>query len=282
MRITPRRAAARYGGLVPTSTKVSPVALGRLSRLLLAGAAIAALAAAFAACGDDDDADTAAPTPTTQQTSTPAPGEPTKTPAPPNTPTANAGTTTPTAEANNMPGFIAALQQLNKDLASGRVDALVSRMKVIGYTCTAADVAGGLGTAEGCTSAGQQLRAFQTSSWRSEGGLRPVEAIVANLQGYQANFDTSKSDQYGAGTFRVYAYDPTNTTAVITVTSKCLPQFQCPAAGFQRLVWVPAFEYIEGRWKISSLMYAFVLGEEFLDPPSAEVRQRMPQWTEFE
>ena len=181
-----------------------------------------------------------------------------------------------------MPGFIAALEQLNRELTAGRVDPLVARFSVFEYTCTAADVSGGLGTADGCTAAGQVFRAFRTSSWRSEGGTRPVEAIVANLQGYQDGFDTAKSDEYGAGTFRVYAYDPTKTTAVLTVTSKCLPQFQCPASGFQRLVWVPEFEYVDGHWKIRSLMYAFVLGEEFLDPPSVEVKQRMPQWTKFE
>ena len=80
----------------------------------------------------------------------------------------------------------------------------------------------------------------------------------------------------------MYAYDPTTTQAVLTVTSKCLPQFQCPAAGFQRLVFVPTFEHVEGRWMVSSLMYAFVLGDEFLDPPSAEVKQRLPQWTKFQ
>ena len=254
-------------------------------RITLALAAVLALTSlAVVACGDDDDdgGDTTA-TPTSPAARTPATEQPSSTPTvAPATPTRPPGTVTPTPQPNSMPGFIAALEELSKELSSGKMGGVVSRMKVVDYTCTAADVAGGLGTASDCTTVGQTYRGFQTSQWRSEGGIRPAEKVVENLQGYAANFDTAKSDEYGAGTFRIYAYDPTKTTAVLTVVSKCLPQYQCDASGVQRLVWVPTLEYIDGRWKIASLMCAFVLGEEFLDPPSAEVKQRMPQWTKLD
>ena len=252
------------------------MALHRFRPILLAAAVAAVATFLLVGCSDrDEDDDDSTPTPTAQPaTPTPSVTEPVR------TPTIVPGTTTPTPEANSIPGFIAALTQLSKELNAGTVDPLISRFKVVDYTCKPADLQPGLGQPD-CKVVGETFRGFLTSSWRSEGGLRRVEDTVANLKGYQASFDPTKSDVYGPGTFRVYAYDPTKTTAVITVTSKCLPQFQCPTSGFQRLVWVPTFEYIDGRWKIASLMYAFVLGEEFLDPPSAEVKQRMPQWTKL-
>ncbi len=84
------------------------------------------------------------------------------------------------------------------------------------------------------------------------------------------------------GEFRVFAIDATKHTAVITVISKCLPQYRCPDTGFQRLVWVPQFEFIDGRWKIASLMYAFVLGEEFFTAGGEGSKIYLPNWEKFQ
>jgi len=237
------------------------MALLRLIPTLVLATVVSLLVLAFVACGGSGVTADATPTPTS--------------PAPP-------GTITPTPDADSETGFIAALRQLDKELNGGRVDPLISRFAVREYTCTAADIAGGPGAVSDCRTAGEKIRVVRSSAWRSEGGFRTVEALVANLNGYQANFDPARTDGYGAGTFRVYAYDPTTKSAVITVTSKCLPQTQCPPAGFQRLVWVLDFDYLDARWKIDSIMYAFVLGEEFLDPPSPEAKQRLPRWTKFQ
>jgi hypothetical protein len=219
------------------------------------------------ACGGDDDNDSTEAT-ATSQPATNTPSEPTK--APPTT-------TTPTAEANTAAGFKAALQKFNGEISSGTVDPLVARLKVTDYTCKASDLQPGLGQPE-CATAGEVIRGFQSSSWRSEGGMRKVESIVTNLKERQTGFDPTKSDKYGTGSFRVYAFDASKSMAVLTVTSKCLPQFQC--SDFQRLTWVAQFEFVNGRWMVSSLMSAFVLGEDFLDP-SAEGKQRMPGWEKF-
>jgi hypothetical protein len=218
------------------------------------------------ACGDDDDESTEATT--TSRPATNTPSEPTK--APPTT-------TTPTAEANSAAGFKAALQNFNREISSGTVDPLVARLKAIDYTCRASDLGPGSGAAE-CKSVGETIRAFQTSAWKSEGGLAKVESVVGALKVREAAFDTTKSDRYGNGAFRVYAFDASKNMAVLTVTSKCLPQFQC--SDFQRLTWVAQFEFVNGRWMVSSLMSAFVLGEDFLDP-SPEGKQRMPGWEKF-
>jgi hypothetical protein len=246
-------------------------------RLLAALFLVFALTAIAVACGDDDD--DSAPTPTSPPATTTGGAE--KTPTGAVSPTAPARTTTPTPEVNDAAGFKAALTTFNKELAAGSVDPLVARLKVVDYTCTAQDATPALGGPD-CSAAGEKIRGFLSSSWRSEGGLRKVDSIVANLKERQAGFDTSKSDQYGAGTFRVYAFDPIRNTAVLTVTSKCLPEFQCPASGFQRLIWVASFEFIEGRWKIASLMSAFVLGEEFLSKGAEGSKIYLPNWEAFQ
>lgn len=239
------------------------------SRAVLAFSLVGALALTslvVTACGDDDDDSTEATT--TSQPATNAPSEPTK--APPTT-------TTPTAEANTAAGFKAALQNFNREISSGTVDPLVARLKVTDYTCKASDLGPGSGAAE-CKAAGEVIRAFQSSAWKSEGGLAKVESVAGALKQREAGFDTTKSDKYGTGTFRVHAFDASKNMAVLTVTSKCLPQFSCTE--FQRLTWVAQFEFVNGRWMVSSLMSAFVLGEDFLDP-SPEGKQRMPGWEKF-
>ncbi|MGE0601125.1 MAG: hypothetical protein AB7J35_15585 [Dehalococcoidia bacterium] len=245
----------------------------RYLRPIAMGILIAGLSALFlAACGDDDDDPTTTPPPGTTEQPTKGPTEPVK------SPTVTPGTVTPTPDANTDAGFRAALEQLNKELAGGSLDAFIARLKVIDYTCKASDVTPGLGQPE-CATAGEVIRAFETGNWRSEGGLRKVESVIANLKERQAGFEVAKSDDYGSSALRIFAFDPTTHTAVVTVISKCLPQYQCPS-GVQRLVWVPSFEYQDGRWMISKLLFAYVLGDDFLDP-SAEGKNVMPDWEKF-
>ncbi|MGE3074695.1 MAG: hypothetical protein AB7N24_01085 [Dehalococcoidia bacterium] len=245
----------------------------RYLRPIAMGIIIAGLSALFlAACGDDDGDPTTTPPPGTTEAPTKGPTEPVK------SPTVTPGTLTPTPDANTDAGFRAALEQLNKELANGSLDAFIARLKVIDYTCKASDVTPGLGQPE-CDAVGEVIRGFQSSNWRSEGGLRKVASVIANLKERQAGFDTSKSDDYGSGALHIFAFDPTTHTAVVTVISKCLPEHQCPS-GTERLVWVPTFEYVDGHWKISKLLYAYVLGEDFLSP-SQEGKNLMPGWEKF-
>ncbi len=256
----------------------------RFSRILFAALMVAGLAAVAAACGDDDD-DDGGSTPTTTLTPTPHGTETTPTPAPSTatpTPPAPAGTLTPTPEANTSAGFRAALAQFNKEINAGTVDPRIARFKVADYTCREIDVAGGIGAVTGCKAVGEVIRGVATSTWRSEGNFTSVEKIVENLKSYQAALDTARADEFGPGAFRGFAIDATKHTAVITVISKCLPQYKCPDTGFQRLVWVPQFEFIDGRWKIASLMYAFVLGEEFFTAGGEGSKIYLPNWEKFQ
>lgn len=235
-----------------------------------------AIAILASACGGGSAAVT--PTPSASSTAMATPETPTPAPPTATQPLATqplATTITPTPEPQSAAGFKAALDTLNTELAANTVDPLIARLKVSDYTCAAADLNGAPGRPS-CASAGQVVRVVSTSQWRSESGLHTVEDIVTNLQSYQVGFVPTQQDKFGPGTFRVYAFDATTHRAVLTVTARCLRDYPC-TGGFMRLVWAPTFEYIDGSWKISELMYAFILGSEFLDR-SAEVRQLMPGW----
>lgn len=252
-------------------------------RRLLAGGTLGVLltfAMVFAAaCGDDDDegASTATPTPPVTETATGSP----ETPSPaPETPSPVPGTLTPTPEASNREGFVEMLRTFDREISRGAIDPIIARLYLEEYTCKASDIEPGLGQPE-CKTAGEVIRAVQVGNWRSEGGLRKVETVVAQIQALQAEIDTTKSDKWGEGAPTVYAFDATAHKAVVTTITKCLPNFQCPD-GTMRVALVLTFEFKDSRWMVTNLLNAYVLAEEFLEP-SAEAKQvQMPNWEKFE
>lgn len=252
-------------------------------RRLVAGVSIGVLLASAmvfaAACGDDDDegANTATPMAPVTETATGAPE--TSSPAP-GTPSPAPGTLTPTPEAGNRDGFIAMLRTFDKEISRGAIDPIIARLRTEEYTCKASDIEPGLGQPE-CKTAGEVIQAVLVGNWRSEGGLRKVETVVAQIQALQKEVDTAKSDTWGAGAPMVYAFDAVEHKAAVTMITKCLPQFQCPD-GTMRVALVLTFEFEGGRWGVTKLLNAYVLAEEFLEP-SAEAKQiQMPNWERFE
>ncbi len=241
-------------------------AAGAWIGILLAGTLLAG------ACGDggSEPADPVTPTPSAGETATGTPGTPP--PAP--------GTITPTPEAGSRQGFIEMLRTFNREMSQGALDPIIARLRWEEYTCKASDLEPGLGQPE-CARAGEVIRAVETGNWRSEGGLRKVESVVARLQELQAQVQTGKTDRWGTGTPTVYAFDGEEHKAVVTAITNCLPQFQC-ADGTMRISLVLTFEFAEGRWGVTKVLYALVLAEEFLEP-SAEARQiQVPNWERFE
>ncbi len=252
-------------------------------RPLVAGVSIGVLLASAmvfaAACGGDDDegANTATPTAPVSETATGAP----ETPSPaPETPSPAPGTLTPTPEAGNRDGFIAMLRTFDQEMSRGAIDPIIARLRTEEYTCKASDIEPGLGQPE-CKTAGEVIQAVLVGNWRSEGGLRKVETVVAQIQALQKEIDTAKPDKWGDGFPTVYAIDAVEHKAAVTMITKCLPQFQCPD-GTMRVALVLTFEFEGGRWGVTKLLNAYVLAEEFLEP-SAEAKQiQMPNWERFE
>jgi hypothetical protein len=225
-----------------------------------------------AACGDDDDeeASTATPTAPVTETATGAPETPSQAP----------GTITPTPEAGNREGFVAMLRTFDQEMSHGAIDPIIARLRAEEYTCKASDIEPGLGQPE-CKTAGEVIQSVVVGDWRSEGGLRKVETVVAQIQSLQQEIDTAKSDKWGDGFPTVYAFDAVEHKAAVTMITKCLPQFQCPG-GTMRVALVLTFEFEGGRWGVTELLNAYVLAEEFLEP-SAEAKQvQMPNWERFE
>lgn len=234
---------------------------------------LVALTMLFAAgCGDDDDegASTVTPTVPVTETATGSPQAPS--PAP--------GTITPTPEAGNRDGFIAMLRMFDREMARGAIDPIIARLRTEEYTCKAMDIEPGLGQPE-CKTAGEVIQSVLVGNWRSEGGLRKVETVVAQIQALQKEIDTAKSDPWGNGFPTVYAFDAVEHKAAVTMITKCLPQFQC-LDGTMRVALVLTFEFEDGHWGVTRLLNAYVLAEEFLEP-SAEAKQiQMPNWERFE
>lgn len=240
-------------------------------RLLTLGAiSLLVLSALFAAaCGDDDSGD---PT-NTPAPSTPTPTEPAgETPSPaPEEPTI-----TPTPEVEEPQGFEDALDELEDELISGGLDPIIARLLLQEYVCKESDLEEGLGQPE-CETAGEVIRALELSTWRSEGGLRKVETVVALLQGYSADLQPDATDEWGSGEIDVYAFDSSVNRAVITFMVECQPQFQCEG-GVQRGALVLSFEFEDDRWMVSRIMGAFVLYEDFLEPTAEGQSFYFPEW----
>lgn len=219
-----------------------------------------------AACGDDDEDPTPTPEPSTP--TTPSGGE-SPTPAP------NDPTITPTPDTESPEGFEEALRDFEQQLRSGGLDAITARLLLEEYTCKASDLEPGLGQPE-CMTAGEVIRAIEMSAWRSEGGLRRVESVVAFLQQLQGDLARDASDTWGEGNFDVYAFDSSVNRAVLTFMVDCQENFQCEG-GVQRAAIVLDFEYEGGRWMVSRIMNAFVLYEDFLEP-TEEGGAYFPDW----
>jgi hypothetical protein len=245
-------------------------------RRVLAGLSLGVLVAFAtifaAACGDDDDEGVSTATPTIPVTET-ATGTP-ETPTPP------PGTPTPTPEAGSRDGFIAMLGTFDQELSRGAIDPIIARLRWEEYTCKASDLEPGLGQPE-CKTAGEVIRAIAVGDWRSEGGLRKVETVVAQIQALQAQIDATSSDTWGDGTPAVYAFDAVEHKAAVTMMTKCLPQFQCPD-GKMRVALVLTFEFEDGRWGVTQLLNAYVLAEEFLEPTEEAKQFQMPNWERFQ
>ena len=234
-----------------------------------------------AACGDDDDDPTATPEPATPTTQaggeSPTPATPSGGESPSPAPTDP--TTTPTPEVEDPQGFEEALRDFEAQLRSGGLDAITARLLVQDYICKESDLGQGLGGAE-CATVGEAIRAVELSAWRSSGGLRKVESVVAFLQQLNGDLVADASDDWGDGDFDVYAFDSSVNRAVITFMVECQENFQCEN-DTQRVAMVLSFDYDDDRWMVSRIMSAFVLYEDFLEPTEEGKSFYFPEWEQL-
>ena len=191
--------------------------------------------------------------------------------APSATPTA-AASPTPAGEQPGPDGFRRFAAELNTHLNQGDMDFLIDRLRATDYTCGPEDVPQKPG-GPACMSAGQQFKAFPAANWRSEGGLAPVDSVIAQFNDLKTTVLVGSQDPFGPALLAVYATDTSQGEfhAVITTISR-RPE------GPRRVIIAPRFEHSGNRWEMVSNLTAYALADDFLKP-SVTGWQRLPGWT---
>lgn len=199
--------------------------------------------------------------------------------APAGTPASATATPTPT-EKDGAEGFRALARQLDASLKKGDATFLAERLKTVDIICTAADVnpqgAGG----PTCKAAGERFKGFETATWRSEGAISPLENTVRQFETLFKTADANASDKFGSGAPRVHSLnlDPGNYTIVFTAIVN--QPWRSNAPERVRVVYASSWWFGDGKWQMTRLLTAYVLGEELLTPGS-EYTNRMKAREEF-
>lgn len=205
-----------------------------------------------AACGSDDDAP--AETPTTA-------GAPT--------------------EKDGAEGLRVLARQLDAALKKGDAAFLSAHMKTVDIICTAADVnpqgAGG----PTCKTAGERFKGFETATWRSEGAISPVENTVRQFEALFKTADPNASDKFGTGAPRVHSLNVEPGSYTIVFTAIVNQPWRSNTVERVRVVYASYWWFGDGKWQMTRLLTAYVLGEELLTPGS-EYTNRMKAREEFQ
>jgi hypothetical protein len=217
---------------------------------------------------------------------TPSPAPPTPVVSPAITPVAS-----PTGAQGEQPGDVGFREfaaKLDEALKQDPVAFLQERMKTTHVVCGPEDVPPGLG-GPACESVGQEFEGFDVSAWRSEGATVPAETAVTGLERFFEGALAPESDEFGDGAPQVYAlnvggrlvtplgagpYD-----AIVTAIIERPEDFA--GEGPLRVALNTAWTFEDGRWLLTGVMYAYVLGDELLRP-AEEARQLFPNWERFE
>ncbi len=262
-----------------------PSLLAAVAALFL-GAALSVAGAACSGGGDTGPAPTATPSPATatasasavatpsRQTTTAATATPTASPSPTPAPTPPSG-----AEDITDNGYRVFLAKLDAALRAKDLAFLGTRLKATPYVCQPEDIPRQLG-GPACETAGKRFNGVLSSTWRSSGGLVPIESVTAHLASIIAALRPASKDAYGDGSLTVYALGTGGRTAVTGIRT-CPADFACPANGDLRFVLVFEWRFEDGQWSTRSMMTANVLAEDFL-LPSAEGKARLGgSWTRY-
>ena len=252
---------ARLGRIASGFTIGAPTLKTALATLAVVGvvAVAAATVVVFNTTGSDDSSVGGEDT-----TATPTP-EPTEQPA--------------AGESGGVAGFMDFAGTLDSELRQGNIDAIIDRLAAEPYTCTDDDFGEGAGR-PACDFAGQQFDGFLTSTWRSEGSLAPVERTEEFLRSFMAAVLPGEQDQYGTGEARVYATAAGEEPYKLVITAIIERPQGYGGDGPMRVSLVLPWQFEDGSWQAESILIAYVLGEEFLEP-NPESSPLVPGWEEF-
>ena len=139
------------------------------------------------------------------------------------------------------------------------------RLQAMSGICTAENLQLGIGQLP-CEFEGQRWEGFPTGFWHSEGGMMPFAVAQSSISVRFDNVLPSASDEFGNGAPRVYALTvgEAETNAVITALVERPPDFA--GSGPLRAVRVTSWSFDGDRWRLTFLLRASVLAEEFLVP----------------
>lgn len=204
-------------------------------------------------------------------------------------PTAPAGATatappeaSPTSVSGEQPGdagFRAFAAELDAAVKTQPVDFLRERMQTTHIVCGPEDVPPGLG-GPACESVGQEFDGFDVSAWRSEGATVPVETAVRGLDAFFSGTLPDESDAFGGGAPQVYALNVGGGRHDAIVTAIIERPAEIAGEGPLRVALNTSWAFEEGRWLLTGVMYAYVLGDELLIP-APEARGLFPNWERF-
>lgn len=189
-------------------------------------------------------------------------------------------TATPLGEVGGVEGFRAFAAEIQAALDAQDGAFFHDRAQLQEGICTEADVAGGIGAAP-CDTVGEPWQAFQTGAWRSEGFLIPLDEDTTLLDEFWGQARPEFADQFGDGRPRVYALvlDDDEARAILTTLVERPADFA--GEGPLRVVRVMSWSFDGERWRLTSLLIANVLAEEFLIPCQGALDYTSEAWERY-
>lgn len=168
-------------------------------------------------------------------------------------------------EVSGDAGFRAFVPKLQLALDDNDIEFIARRMQTTPVVCAAADIPSAIGGAQ-CNFVGENYDGFPVAYWRSEGTILPALTVLGQLATLLETEQPGASDDFGDGRVRVYALDlsPGKSHAIVTAMIARPPDFG--EGGPIRVAIGTAWSFSDGRWRFTSMLQAYVSGEELLIP----------------
>jgi DNA-binding CsgD family transcriptional regulator len=214
------------------------------------------------------------PLPSTEATAvvTPSATPPAVSQTPPPTPTP-----APTQAAGTPDAFRELGRELDAALRRGDSGFIADRLRAVDRVCSAADMVPGPGQFP-CNFVGQEISGLWLSGWRSEGTFATAEDVAGVVDRFIAGAVPAAGDGYGDGAARVHALGVSQERWTTVITAIVPRSEYMPAGPPIRAALVLDWEAAGAGWDVTSVMTAFVLAEDLLDPTP---EGRLPGWEAF-
>lgn len=187
---------------------------------------------------------------------------------------------TPTVAVVLEESFRAFAAEIDAAARAGDVAFFMERLKTEPVVCTEDMVPPQMG-GPACTVVGERFDGFPLSSWRSEGALVPARQIEEQLRARLfALVAPEASDEFGDGNPGVYAINASDDRYAALLTAMIERPAEFSGSGPLRVAIHTAWEHDGAEWRMTGMMNAYVLGEEFLRPDEV-VRSYYPQWERY-